>query len=175
MTDKKRFQGKVDLNGPIPSHCPELGPCHVWTGGRRASNGYGAFRMNGKTELAHRAAFYFSHGRWPEPCALHHCDNRSCVNADHLFEGTRADNTADMMAKGRDRHPSGDDHGFRLHPEAVARGERHGCAKLTDQDVRDIRANYLLCRVTQTELGKRFGVSHAQIGFIVRGKSRVTA
>ncbi len=53
-----------------------------------------------------------------------------------------------------------------------ARGERHGMAKLTEQNVRDIRANYALCRVTQAELAARFGVAQTHVSAIVRGKLR---
>lgn len=156
MNDRERFAASVDRNGPVPAHRPELGPCHVWTGGF-TGKGYGTFWLNGKSEHAHRVAFFFAHGSWPEPFGCHHCDNRACVNDAHLFEGTNDDNVADKMGKGR---------------HVVAHGERHGRAKLTEQDVRDIRANYALCRVTQKELGRRFGVSQGQIHKIVRDKQR---
>ncbi len=95
-----RFALYVDFDGPIPTHRPELGPCHVWTGAVR-KDGYGAFTLDGKTEQAHRVSFRLSENHWPEPCALHHCDNRLCVRRSHLFEGSRPENTADMVSKGR--------------------------------------------------------------------------
>lgn len=49
----------------------------------------------------HRLAFKLVHGRWPEPCALHRCDVARCFAPPHLFEGSQADNVADMIAKGR--------------------------------------------------------------------------
>lgn len=55
---------------------------------------------------AHRVAFYLRHGRWPALHVLHKCDTRSCVNADHLWEGTNLDNVRDKMAKGRHRKGS---------------------------------------------------------------------
>ncbi len=67
-------------------------------------NGYGVFRSH----RAHRVAFFLEHKRWPQPCALHKCDNRRCVRPDHLFEGTLADNNRDCAAKGRSARLRGD-------------------------------------------------------------------
>lgn len=96
----QRFARFVNLNGPVPAHRPELGPCHVWVGAMRP-DGYGAMTVSRKAELAHRIAFKIADGRWPVPCALHHCDNRACVRRSHLFEGDKAENTADMVSKDR--------------------------------------------------------------------------
>ena len=99
-----RFWPKVNRDGPIPAHCPELGPCHIWTGAHEPG-GRGQLRIGRRSEYAARVAFLLHYGRWPEPCCLHKCDggNIGCVRWDHLFEGTKADNTADMMRKGRHR------------------------------------------------------------------------
>jgi|SRR5580704_2479376 hypothetical protein len=97
----ERFWSKVDKNGPIPEHVPHLGNCWVWTASL-VHRGYGAFALtHQKTVPAHRAAFFLHHGRWPEPCALHRCDNRACVRMDHLFEGTKGDNARDAIQKQR--------------------------------------------------------------------------
>ncbi len=100
----ERFVRFVNTNGPTPEHCPALGPCHVWTGSVDR-HGYGQIQADGRLIGAHRVAFFLAHGRWPEPCALHKCDGGEigCVRADHLVEGTFADNTADMVRKGRGR------------------------------------------------------------------------
>lgn len=159
---KARFESKVNHNGPVPAHCPELGACHVWTACLDA-NGYGKMligsRKDGsrKNELAHRLSFFLAHGRWPEPECCHHCDNPACVRLSHLFEGTHDDNMRDMDRKNRRA------------PMPCCRGEDSSSAKLTAQQVRDIRANYALCRVTQRELGERYGVTREAVGRIVRG------
>ncbi len=91
---RERFFKKVDTSG---------GPdaCHPWTG-RLSRNGRGQFSIGArKKETASRVAFFLEHGRWPEPCALHTCDNPPCCNVRHLFEGTQADNLEDMARKGR--------------------------------------------------------------------------
>ena len=103
----ERFAEKVNCNGPIPSHRPELGPCHVWIT-RLRSDGYGSMAVDGKNQKSNRVAFFLAHGRWPVPCALHHCDNRACVKAlpdahgpAHIYEGTQAQNNRDLAARGR--------------------------------------------------------------------------
>ena len=79
------------------------GDCLEWQRGVNR-HGYGRVTWRGKRELAHRVAFLL---RAPipddTPCVIHKCDNPPCVNLDHLRLGTKADNTADMTAKGRAR------------------------------------------------------------------------
>jgi hypothetical protein len=118
----ERLFSKVDVNGPVPVHLPELGPCHLWTGSR-LPRGYGQIGYNGRVIGAHVAAWLVHVGPVPEGhCVLHYCDNPPCVNRVHLFTGTDQDNMDDMVAKGRTRR--GADHHFRQHPELIARGDR---------------------------------------------------
>lgn len=95
---EKRFWAKVDR-----SHGPEA--CWPWMASI-AGFGYGRFNCGDKhIEAAHRVAWALAHGHPPKPCGLHVCDNPPCCNPAHLFEGTRADNTHDMMMKGRRVQP----------------------------------------------------------------------
>jgi len=104
-----RFARHVDRNGPVMRQ--DLGPCWVWTGGLN-HHGYGRIELGGDERgqaLAHRVAWLLHYGRWPDPHALHHCDNPPCVKAmadefgpAHLYEGPQRDNMRDKIDRGRD-------------------------------------------------------------------------
>src|SRR6266446_1023941 len=100
------FWSKVDKNGPIPTHYPELGPCWIWTGAL-ARGGYGKFRNGTKTVRAHRFAYELEHGPierdifGEEVHTMHLCDNPACVRGSHLSKGMQSENIADMVVKGR--------------------------------------------------------------------------
>lgn len=83
--------------------------CWNWAG-LRNKFGYGRLTSSGKGArdlVAHRVSWEFHHGQIPNDlCVLHKCDNPPCVNPDHLFLGTKADNNADKVAK--DRQARGD-------------------------------------------------------------------
>jgi hypothetical protein len=84
----------------------QRGSC-ILTANARKPNGYGRCqvkRFGGIIYSTHILAWVDAHEQLPppsKPCVLHHCDNPPCCNPDHLFVGTRADNAADMIAKGR--------------------------------------------------------------------------
>lgn len=70
-------------------------------------DGYGRFFYKGKQAQAHRVAYELSIGEIPEKMVIcHKCDNRKCVNPEHLFLGTTKDNVLDMYKKNRQATPS---------------------------------------------------------------------
>lgn len=78
------------------------GECWVWTRSV-GSSGYGKLRIGRSKDVsAHRAAYAYFYGALPDgTCVLHQCDVRRCINPRHLFLGSKADNSQDMVAKGR--------------------------------------------------------------------------
>jgi len=134
---------------------PELGACHEWRGARDA-RGYGYIGLpGGGTSVVHRAAYEAEHGEIQASLLVcHRCDNPPCINDEHHFLGTHEDNTADMVAKGRDMH-----------------GVNSFTSKLTEEQVREIRARATTERVLQRELAVEYGVSRATIGRVITGRS----
>lgn len=150
-----RFWPKINKDGPVPSHMPHLGKCWIWIAGLN-NRGYGWIaRGDGRQVaiLAHVASWLLTFGKIPNSlCVLHHCDNRLCVNPNHLWLGTKAENVFDMDRKGR---------------RGSANGELAGQAKLTNADVLEIRRLYSAGGISQKTLGKMFNVSERCVFFIV--------
>lgn len=129
-TDEERFLSSIK-----PS---EESDCLLWTG-LLDKKGYGRFWFDGAIIAAHRYAYFRKHGEIPEGIEIcHRCDIPGCVNDEHLFPGTHADNMQDMCAKERNCF-----------------GERHVIAKLTDDAVREIRSS----DQPISKLAEKFGVS----------------
>ena len=86
--------------------------CWEWNGAKTAS-GYGRLKVNNVAWMAHRYSLFLSQGSLGESTVVMHlCDNPSCINPEHLKEGTQADNMADCKAKGR-LGPRGNKHNTR--------------------------------------------------------------
>ena len=148
----ERFWEKVDRRGPDE--------CWPWTASMD-KDGYGRISRgapSGRMLKASRASWELHYLRpvLAGQCVLHTCDNPPCVNPRHLFLGTQLENTKDRDAKRRQ-----------------AQGEKQGAAKLTEEKVEEIRRDYVRGSRThgQPALARKHGVSHAAIGYIVRGES----
>jgi hypothetical protein len=139
----ERFWEKVD----------KTETCWLWTAGVNPS-GYGQFNDHTRTPIAaHRQSWLMAYGAVPDDlCVLHSCDVRACVRPDHLFLGTRPDNSADMVAKNRSMV-----------------GARHPMSKANEAMVRSIRALYDH-GATQQAIADYYGISRSAVGLIVTRK-----
>jgi hypothetical protein len=110
------------------------------------ARGYGRIHYKGQAALAHRVAYECIRGAIPPKLHLcHKCDNPGCVNPDHMFVGTPADNVADMLRKGRESRA----------PRPYHQGRGNPNAKITEDVVRAI----LLSPLKQREAAAAFGVA----------------
>ncbi len=147
QSDADRFWSKVVMLG--------VKDCWQWVGSAPMGFGYGRFCFAGVRNLAHRVSYFLANGAFDdELCVLHKCDNPICVNPNHLFLGTQADNMRDMQNKGRARY-------------GTSSGEKCGAAKIDRKTAAAIK----YADGTQKEIGLRFGISKSQVGNIRSGKS----
>lgn len=156
---------RVPLARRLADKLAPEGDCLVFTG-TKTEQGYGRINVAGKQVGAHRVAWELVHGPVPAGlCVLHRCDNPPCCRVEHLFLGTVATNNADRATKGRSKgtFPAGN-----AHPAKQRAGERHWCARLSDEAVAAIRRERAAGEST-TSLGARFGVHPATISRIARG------
>ena len=94
------------LASKIAGRCVQDGECLIWTGAI-SSTGYGSVWVDGRSVPAHRAMWTANYGEIPDGMFVcHHCDRPRCVNPEHLFLGTHADNMRDMACKGRGWSPT---------------------------------------------------------------------
>lgn len=145
------------------------GPDACWPfQGPRDKDGYGKFCANWVKVRAHRLAYELVNGPIPKGQLIRHvvCDNPPCCNPAHLTTGQEADNSSDMVGKGR--AAVGDKNASRAHPERLRRGESHPNAKLTDDLVRQIRAAAANGE-TGASIGRRIGVSKKTVCQVIRG------
>ena len=140
--------------------------CCLWKG-RKSKDGYGIVQVRKKDRgrmkiRAHRASFMVYRGEIPDGlCVLHTCDNPPCVNPDHLFLGTKLDNSQDMIRKGRQICVPREKTWAVRNPHLVVRGEASPEAKLTESQVRSLRAMYATGNFTFEALGVIFGIGHS--------------
>jgi hypothetical protein len=125
----ERFMEKV-----IPE--PNSG-CWLWMGAANPA-GYGNMKLGPKKwDKAHRVSYRIHHGE-PNGVVCHRCDVPSCVNPDHLWLGTHADNQRDCVNKGRANK---------------SRGEQHFRVRITDEQVAAIRADTRSTRLIAMDYG----------------------
>lgn len=155
------------------SHVEKGDSCWIWNGTVN-QDGYGHFRPGSfsrgvKQWRAHRFAWHITFGSIPEGMLVcHRCDTPRCVNPDHLFIGSVADNREDCCSKNRQAQLLS--HGRYTHPERTARGERVSTAILTEDGVREIRRRYAVGGISQAALGREFGVDQRTVSLIVLRK-----
>ena len=138
---KKRFFDKVDKRGKDE--------CWNWTASTRNS-GYGRIGYNGKVVSAHRLSWIIHNGPIPEgKWILHKCDNKLCVNPNHLYAGTPGDNNYDTAK--------------RTSPKSGR------ISRFSLEDIQEIKRLYSN-RITQKIISEKFGCSRVHITHIVNEK-----
>lgn len=146
----KRFWDKVDQR--------EIGECWNWTAAKDR-HGYGVFRFDKKLWRAHRLSYSLAYGPIPKGegyhgvCVCHHCDNRQCVNPNHLFLSSAKGNSANAAQKDRLGGPV---------------GELSGRAKLSSKQVIAIRKQHSLGDISLHQLADKYRVHHTTILAIVK-------
>lgn len=165
----ERFWAKVDRSG---------GPDACWPYmGARSEGGYGIFRIgfqrdgSARNDIATWVSWELVHGKTPRTrngkrlVMMHACDNPPCCNPAHLHPGSDAENAADRVRKGRSGFT-----GFK--------GEAHPLARLTEEDVRAIRARTTIIpgrqrvkRGTYEQLQKEYGLQRSSLWAVAKGKS----
>ena len=149
MNLRKAFEGRYE---PVT----ESG-CWLWIGYIN-SGGYGRmFTRGNRGVLAHRYSYWMHKGEIPKgKYVCHTCDTPSCVNPNHLFIGTKADNNKDRHQKNRTVLPN-------------QSGSNHSQSKLTEADVIDIRR--LSKTVSTQELSRIYGVEYSGLRKIINRKA----
>lgn len=129
--------------------------CWLWTGAIKNQFGHGAFKLGSrasKVEYSHRQSWVMHKGPIPDGlCVCHSCDVPSCVNPDHLFLGTQADNMKDKVLKGRQLS-----------------GSKTYVAKIDESIAKQIKQQ----KSTPTRLlASMFGISRQSVADIVYGRT----
>jgi len=128
--------------------------CWLWRG-LIGGDGYGKFYADGRTMHAHRWYWMHLNGELNRrQLVLHKCDNPLCVNPDHLFIGSDADNMADKVAKQRQ-----------------ARGNRSGQAKLTEEIVLSLRRQHAEKPVIFRHEARKYGVTEVALARAIKGQT----
>lgn len=152
---------KIDSFKAKISRSSDPKACWEWTGARTRL-GYGWVNFDGRSRLAHRVAYtIFVDSVADELKVCHRCDNRACVNPEHLFIGTQAENMKDAKLK----------HRLRITRGSFRPGELHTKSKLTERDVATIRDRYASGLAFQHQLAAQFNVTQSAVSMVIRRKN----
>jgi hypothetical protein len=128
--------------------------CWLWLG-RLNEWGYGVFRENGKTTLAHRSSWIAENGEIPKGMlACHLCDIPACINPEHLWLGTDLDNSSDCIKKGRNRQLA---------------GGKHPNASMTEDQAKE--AIFLISKRDDGEIAEIIGCTKNAVNLIRRNRT----
>jgi hypothetical protein len=142
----KRFWDKIAITNDEE--------CWLWLAGKD-KDGYGLFKLEGKTVRATRFCYEITTGKKLKNYALHTCDNPSCVNPKHIYDGTAKDNMKDCKSRGRYNHSI---------------GENTNTMKVSDSDI--LRIRKLKDKISGKEIANRFGLSETHVSRILSGQRR---
>lgn len=152
------------------------GSCWIWIGSLDIC-GYGKFFYNRKCCRASRVSYEIYKGKIPKgKLVCHTCDNRKCVNPDHLWLGTHLENMEDCKKKGRVTNSFGRKASeetrkkLRQRPHSDRRGEKHHLTHLTNENIFEIR-KLIESGMKLKEIGLLFGVKRATIKNIKHRRS----
>lgn len=131
------------------------GGCWLWRGARTEA-GYGTmFHRAGQNKMAHRVSWELHRGPLPRGAFVRHaCDNRLCVNPDHLVLGDHWDNVQDMVDRGRSPH-----------------GEKHWNSRATGQQAKSIREEYAAGQMSVRGLAAKHGIGKTAVHAILTGRT----
>lgn len=124
--------------------------CWEWEG-TTSDDGYGQMGIDGKIVYTHRIAYRMSKGSLDGKQVNHHCDNKPCLNPDHIYAGTPKENAEDAFERGQ-----------------MVTGEEHCKSKLTEKEVREIKKR-LEGEETQSEIATDYGIYQSHVSMIKNG------
>lgn len=128
--------------------------CWEWQG--RIKGGYGQFKFGNVVYVAHRVSYFLHFKVDPlQNLCCHTCDNRKCINPNHIFLGTQLENYEDAVNKKR---------------ATVIKGETHMNAKLNEEKVKAMIEEYAKGGVTQSQLGEKYGIDGKYVDVVLKGR-----